>query len=146
MRITVVGAWSEIDVPGSTDVRETARRYKEITEQIDTLKAEQERLGRVLVEEQVNEWFEDGTKVVYQQGRTKSKIDDHKIIAELSYDELLKVVKIQEKDLKALARPGDTNFGKRVLEEHKQEIGRGDPSVRVARMTKQELKEHGLGG
>lgn len=143
MKVTTVDSWQDKQVSEEEEyVREAARVYKELEESIQFLKEEQSKLSKVLIEAEAQEYFKDGTKVEYQPGRAKNTLDEHKIIADLSYDELIKVAKIQEKDLKALTRPQDSKFGQKILEENKHKVGEGSPSVRMAKMTQSELKEH----
>lgn len=145
MKVSVIKSWEDKDVSEDPKyIRDAAAVYKELEDSIAAIKREQAVLEPLLIKEKVNEYFDDGTKVAYQEGRSKNQLDEHKIIAELTYDELIRVTKIQEKDLKALSRPDDPAFGEKLLIANKRKISEGSPSIRVSKMTKQELKEHGL--
>lgn len=144
IRVSVADGYRIEEIPTETGVRKAAEVYKIIQDSISFLKIEAELVASVLIDAQAQEYFDDGTKVVYQEGKAKNELDERSIAAELTYDELLKVAKIQEKELKNLSRPDDERFGERLLANNKKTVDKGASSVKLAKMTKRELKEAGI--
>lgn len=124
------------------DVDKMATEYKRIEDNIAFLQAQKEKLKDELLEAKVKKYFDDGTKLVYLQGRAKNSIDKIKIVSELTYDELLKVSDIKESELKNLERsPGD-KFGEKLLVANKFKVNEGTPSLKYGKMNRDELKEY----
>jgi len=122
-------------------IKDVAQAYKEIEDTISQLKEEQKKIENILLEARVEEYFPDKTKLIYQEGRIKVEVDTHKVVASLTYDELLQIMKIQVTDLKRLSRKKDKRFGEKVYMENSKETGKGNPSIQYRKMSEQEIKE-----
>lgn len=83
------------------NIREVAAAYKHLSEIEDLLKAEKRKLESVLLKAEVDERFEDGKKVQFQEGREKTFIDPRDVYNALGdLDRFFNFVKINETALK----------------------------------------------
>ena len=81
-----------------------------------------------------------GEKVVYQQGKDKTRIDSRALANHLvinnRINDLLNTISITEKSINSLEDAAV------LIAQFKEKIGVTDSSVKVSKMTKEELKEH----
>jgi len=119
----------------TTNIREVASVYKDLKEIADLVKAKMDKLVVILKDKEVNEVFEDELmKVTFQEGKTKSELDNNVICSELSLLEIIEFAKFTEKGLKDGGKEWLVVKAKKTLEEKSAQ------SVKVAKLTKPEVK------
>jgi len=126
----------EISVSTLDEVYESLLHLDEIKKKVakgmDTLIAYLQKEGI-----KPEEYFpEKETKIIYQEGKDKSEIDVQSVFNELPPKQFATVVKIVEKDLKAL------EDGPVLIAKYKKIIGKAKDGIYIKPMTKTELKEH----
>ena len=82
---------AEVD---KSDIREVALAFKEPSEIEDFLKNEKKKLEPILVKAEVDERFDNGKKVQFQEGKSKTEIDIEGLYMEMGETRFLEVVKI----------------------------------------------------
>lgn len=98
-----------------------------------------EKLKKYLIDQGIKpeEFYPElGKKIVFQEGKKKTEIDPRKLTEVLTFDDLMKVVKVNESALKKL------EHGEQYVSMYKDEVGKAKDSILVKDMTKKELKEH----
>jgi hypothetical protein len=78
-------------------------------------------------------------KIVFQEGKEKTEIDPRGLSSELTYDELMRVVKVNESLLKKEIQNGEL-----LAQRYKDVVGKAKDSILVKKMTKKELKEYAV--
>ena len=124
----------EIDL---SNMREVADHFRQLDEIMKLAKKQSDALKKVLVENEVEEFFiEDEQKVVFQEGRVKTFIDVNVLVNNMTMSDFLSVATVTETALKN-HDDGDEliALAKVTLDE------KTAPSVKVAKMTKKELQE-----
>lgn len=125
---------AEVD---KTDIREVATAYKELSEIEEVLKSEKKKLEPLLEKAHVDERFEDGKKVQFQEGKSKSSIDVNGLFKEMGEKRFLKVAKVSASDL------SKETDGKLLLAKYQKTLPeKTKGSVVCRKMNLQELKEY----
>lgn len=126
----------EVSVHSLDEVYESLLHLSEVVEKaqagIDKLKAYL--LDKGVKPEQF--YPELGKKIVFQEGATKTEINPRDLTEVLTFDDFVKVVKVNETELKKLEN------GEQYASMYKNKVGKAKDSILVKKMTKKELKEH----
>lgn len=119
------------------NIREVAEAYKHLSEIEELIKTEKRKLESTLIENEVDERFDDGMKVQFQEGRKQTSIDVESVFNELGADEFLKIAKVSSTDLKKAPN------GNILLAKYQKDLGtKTKPSIKCSKMNKEELKEY----
>ena len=140
------GNASEAFNMGVIEVRQVAESYEYLQKVIDAAKASQAKLAPVLLEQEVNEYFDvDKLKVVIATGRAQSTIDVEmvrKFCTPTAFNSLISVSEKAIKDgFKALEGEGFSEDAAVIVAKAKTITGTGKSSVKVSKMNATELKE-----
>lgn len=129
-----------------SNIRQVSEVYKTLNLLEKEAKTEQGKLKPTLIENKVNEFFEDDQmKVQFTEGSIMTSINTSKVVEEIGTEAFLEIAKVTESDLKAyLEKFSEKEESARILAKCKDIIGTKSDSVKVANMTKKELKERGL--
>ena len=123
----------------ATNIREVADHYRQLNEVSKLAEKEMASLKKILLEAEVSEYFvENEEKVYFQEGSEMSALDTETVYESVPQDVFLKVATVSEKALKSNL---DEAEAVAVIAKAKKVTGKKSPSVRVAKMTKNELKE-----
>ena len=118
------------------NIREVASIYKDLKEVADLVKAKMTKLEGLLRENHVNEYFiDDSMKVVEQAGSELSTLDNSIILSELNTDEIIALASFSATSLKEAGKEDLAVRAKKMTGTFKKS------SIKVAKMTKVELKE-----
>lgn len=136
--LTRISNFIEKEVSVST-LDEVYESMVHLDEVLEKAKNGMDKLKAYLMEQDIRpeKFFpENGKKIIFQEGSDKTQIDPQKLVNVLTFDDFMKVVKVNESDLKKLEN------GEQYAIQYKEKIGKNNDSILVKKMTKKELKEH----
>ena len=131
---------------GAVNIRKVAEDYELLQRIIDGAKAAQDALSPTLLKEKVSENFADHEdKVIFVEGKILSSIDPGTVQRFVTPTVFAKIVSVSAasitKIFKTMEGEGFSEKAEVIIAKAKNVTGTGKDTVKVSKMTKDELKE-----